>query len=232
MRRFVWAAFPSLVALACGGGGTNALDGGVDAEIDGAADAQMDAQVDAPPFVASCAPEDGCDPVAQECPENEGCYPTTEGALACRPRGVASAGTSCVRDVDCRPGLFCDEAEVCARFCCPASTGGCLPGDVCVGFEGVLHGACRPGCDATTQLGCAEGEACYPTDARGTAACLEAGASPADAACVRANDCASGLACLSVEDADPRCIRLCQNDDDCDGDTRCVSLGGTVAVCE
>jgi hypothetical protein len=225
-----------VLLLACGGGGGATSDASVDAGED--ATVATDAGVDAPPVVASCAPAEGCDPVAQDCAdESDGCYPAEDGTV-CRPRGVLGERQPCARDVDCRPGLFCDgEPAVCTRFCCPASSsGGCLPGTACVGFEGVLHGACRASCDPTSAPAsdgaCAEGEACYATDGRGGTACLPTGTLDAGDPCTRANDCAAGLACLAVDDASPRCLALCRSDDDCDRDDRCASLGGSVAVCE
>ena len=205
-----------------------ATDAGTDAFI------ASDVRVDAIPTVGNCGSGAACDPVAQNCPSGEGCYPGVMG-LRCAPRGVVGDGTACVRDVDCRPGLFCagpDGTSVCTRLCCPLSSGGCALNSVCVGFAGATYGACVASCDARMQTGCAVGESCYPIDGRGRTACFLPGLANQGDSCSTPNACAPRLACLAPRDATSRCVRVCTDGMDCAAGQVCRTLAGSVSVCE
>ncbi|MBC8071263.1 MAG: hypothetical protein IAG13_23260 [Deltaproteobacteria bacterium] len=106
-----------------------------------------------------CIPS--CDPIAQDCPAAQGCYPVQDDLeCAADASGEAGgAGTPCEFVNACDPGLLCADAEdlpscessvgCCTPFCdleaadCPAGTE-CTawfePGDAPVGYEHV--GAC------------------------------------------------------------------------------------------
>jgi hypothetical protein len=79
--------------------------------------------------VAFCV--DGCNPLEQACPEEQGCFWTGE-AFSCTPTAAQfPAGEACGDFDDCRPGMICVDAELlpscggascCAEFCdldCP-----------------------------------------------------------------------------------------------------------------
>jgi hypothetical protein len=92
-----------------------------------------------------CLP--GCDPLLQDCPDGEGCYPVNEG-MACAPDAsgpdAGVAGDPCEYINVCDPGLACINAEY-------------VPG--CAGAVGCCAPFCdtdAPNCDAGA------GEECVP----------------------------------------------------------------------
>ena len=110
--------------------------------------------------LALCLPD--CDPVAQDCDEGEGCYPTPS-TFACGPDVSAKAGA---------PGTPCDFVNVCD------------PGTACVAPELVPNcegenGCCAPFCSLALPDDCASllpGTECQPWWAEGQAppaACID-----------------------------------------------------------
>ncbi len=180
--------------------------------------------------VGSCQagpPPNSCDPLLQDCPAGDACYPSGNDFACFGGDGPAQNGDQCASDPDCAAGLWCD-VDVCTEFC---DVGGACsdPGASCnpwyqpgrappgledVGSCGVVSGS---QCDPLLQ-DCPDGEGCYPGG--GAFECDVAG--PAQAGDVCGQGCAPGLLC----DADT-CISLCDTDDPggCfDPNLTCVAL--------
>lgn len=88
-------------------------------------------------FFSLCLPT--CDPLAQDCPEGEGCYPIDD-VFACAvdvSGAMGSFGNPCERSEQCNPGKFCADAAL-------------LPG--CNGTRGCCTGFCRTDAFTCSQL--------------------------------------------------------------------------------
>lgn len=93
---------------------------------------------DAPP---PPPPGPECDPLLQDCPAGEGCYPNPLGSnFQCGPAGAAQAGDACGAG-SCDIGLLCD-AGTCRQLC-ETTVPSCIPGELCVDFY--APGAAPPG---------------------------------------------------------------------------------------
>ena len=85
-----------------------------------------------------------CDPLAQNCPADQGCYPIDNG-FSCGPSGAKGPAASCDFINDCNSGLTCVNLDVRPSDCLEDSVGCCTevcdvtepdcPGDLeCVGW--------------------------------------------------------------------------------------------------
>lgn len=89
-----------------------------------------------------------CDPLLQDCPEGNGCYPSDD-AFVCLPMEpvVGGVGEPCEAHPDCIAGTLCVD---------PALVPGCMPGAV---------GCCTSWCDVTEPMPhavCEPGQQCEP----------------------------------------------------------------------
>ncbi|MCH9680197.1 MAG: hypothetical protein K0V04_02085 [Deltaproteobacteria bacterium] len=166
--------------------------------------------------VGSCqpgAPANACDPLLQDCPVAEACYPSGNDFGCFAGGGPAQNGDVCGGDSDCATGLFCS-GNVCAEFCdlgvgCTDPQATCEPwfpmGAAPPGLEDV--GACvvisGSACDPLLQ-DCPAAEGCYPGG--GAFECDVAGPAQVGDAC--GQGCAPGTLC----DAGV-CVALCDTND-------------------
>lgn len=104
-------------------------------------------------FVGLCVPS--CDPLLQDCPRNNGCYVSSDGAVAgCAPDASEAGGAAdqaCTDVNDCNPGLACVEADAfglacaaeqcCAPICDPSSPN-CQGGASCLDIPLPFTGIC------------------------------------------------------------------------------------------
>ncbi|MEM7158238.1 MAG: hypothetical protein AAF799_35690 [Myxococcota bacterium] len=177
--------------------------------------------------------EGSCDPLLQNCPEGEGCYPIEGGATTCASSSGVGPGNPCLFINECAPGLMCvaptavpgcegTEGGCCTSFCDttdPDPDGSCGPGLVCSAFgepgsDIESTGVCTLApfveeCDVLLQ-NCPAGEACYATE-NGILCAPTQGAGTEGAACSFINECAPGLACGDNGTCNP----YCEQNSDC-----------------
>lgn len=131
----------------------------------------------------------------------------------------------------------CDDGVACTVSECDPATGGCrnTPDDtlcdqgmVCDERQGCITPCPYAPCSVAQQCGCAANQTCSP-DASGAGACSIGGFSLLGTSCVHSTECAAGLVCVGLSDADTRrCSIPCADDDDCDG--RCFRSFGEETV--
>ena len=177
--------------------------------------------------------EQACDPVLQNCPGGQGCYPVEEGEALCADSLGAGFGDACSFVNQCSPGLMCvastaipgcdgSEAGCCTAFCdvtAPDPDGACGPGFVCSQFGAPgsdieSTGVCTTApfvedCDVLLQ-DCPDGQGCYATESSILCAPSQ-GAGGLGSACSFINECAPGLACSNAG----TCNSYCETDADC-----------------
>lgn len=85
-----------------------------------------------------------CDPLLQDCPELEGCYPDGDAFTCAVPNAAGGqVGDACVEHVDCDLGLFCID-DVCVASCEVGAPDPCVdPADVCAPWY--AEGTAPPG---------------------------------------------------------------------------------------
>lgn len=148
-----------------------------------------------------------CNPLADECAAEQGCY-LKQGGSACAFAGPGVAGEACVYENDCDAGFACVQlldGYACARLC--ATEPGCAKAckTVCPETYGRLTaypglGFCakssesRP-CDLLTP-DCPGSQACYYSS-DGVACHAAASNLPVGSACGFANDCVAGAVCVN-----------------------------------
>ena len=191
--------------------------------------------------VVTCHPGE-CDLQRPEesCGGTGSCQVGPEGPVCTEDTGSVEDGGFCVESSDCAEGLTCfwsDMREgVCARPCCPGSTG-CALGQECVGAGVLTDGAdsgwwrCAPprSCELFEPDACSPGEGCYIVSESGDTDCRRAGQGGVGDACAAQNDCAPGLFCGGVSGS--TCVRICRlraNSPDCpDREGECVAYPHT-----
>lgn len=96
-----------------------------------------------------CYPGDGCDPIAQDCPNGAACTPLGNGTTACLPAGTASGGHACAPDGSCAAGSACSfTTNTCLDLCDPSGARGkpCPSSRFCTdasSWAGVTVGVCQ-----------------------------------------------------------------------------------------
>ncbi len=196
-----------------------------------------------------------CNPLAEgECPSGGLCniaFVQQGLRLICLQRsseGPGMLGESCGAPSDCAEHLTCfnwsnyerdPRGQVCSKFCRIETGEGCTSDEFCTGSAALPlvegYGWCTPRCDPYDSAACAEGQTCtidynFPADTcephfrcvRTRNAGAEGDACGAGAAVA---DCARGLSCYEVGDADYRCVKPCMDDVDC-ADTACGVAAG------
>jgi hypothetical protein len=181
---------------------------------------------------------DECDLIAQDCPDQEGCYLSDNKALCLPSTGAASCAAACEVGNDCGPGQVCaGEPRRCLALCelgrpCPAQA-------VCDPLQGrddvgvCIQVAPASDCSAIVQ-NCPDDQGCYVVD--GDEVCAEplADAKGLDEPCEAANGCVPGLVCVGRSAAQLRCRQTCDpsREGSCDEGT-CTLIEGTdgVGVC-
>lgn len=103
-------------------------------------------------FLPLCLPTGGCDPLLQDCPEDQACYAVDDEFL-CAPGGSGGYGQACTFIDECAPGLVCVD---------PSAVPDCLG-----------PGCCTELCDITEPAGeCSgapSGQTCQPWYGEGQA---------------------------------------------------------------
>lgn len=126
---------------------------------------------------------------------------------------------NCASNSDCPDGTRCEDGD-CVRVQC-VSDASCPPGSVC-GPDRQCHRGCRLHAECGPGQYCAGG-ACLPKVTQCTTCRL----------CGRDSQCGptADHVCLDLGDGQGRCTKLCASDDDCDGDSVCRTVGGSLGVC-
>ncbi len=185
------------------------------------------------------APDDMCDLLAQDCPEEEGCY-LTGGIAECFPptETTIACGEICDAGNECAPGQICaGDPGRCVAMC---KAGGECPGaSTCDPLEGRDDlGVCVPPaggqpCSILDQ-DCPDDLSCYLIQGREACARPTEEATTVGQSCTEANGCRPGLICVGVEENDLRCLRACDPDNTtaCSGDF-CTGIEGNdgLGVC-
>jgi hypothetical protein len=79
-----------------------------------------------------------CDPLAQNCPAGEGCYPSGPAGV-CETSGTATQGAACQNDSDCAAGYACvndGTGNECLKLCRVSTNAGCTGGTTCTAPNG------------------------------------------------------------------------------------------------
>ena len=178
-----------------------------------------------------------CDPVCQTgCPCGQKCG-LSGAALACAaPAGTKAEAEICHPSKDeCAPGFAClkevcgSDLGRCYRFCrtnddC-ASTTACTTSGATASTQKVCSLEDQP-CDPYAQTGCPDAALkCYFSGLSQTKCdCpgLPSGEKQVGEVCANYNDCAIGLVCLSLGNAESKCFRLCKSTAEC---ASCTTLG-------
>ena len=187
-----------------------------------------------PPML--CAVGGSCDPFAARPCGGYLCIPdrTTRTRCTAPAFTLRAEGAACVSDNECQAGLAClSSAGVfqCRRLC--------RVGDSICGARSVCGLAydsanpclrlCMPRCDLYAQ-DCPSGQACVnfrpsPMDACTVDTCLAEGITPIGSACMYADSCVRGGACVGS-----LCRQLCRNTSECTTGT-CSSVGSGISTC-
>lgn len=180
-------------------------------------------------------------PVCQEDLDMDGELEPAARAFCQTVLSDGAVGDDCERFDDCVDGLTCIDGT-CQPYCCGDDD--CAPDEFCFynveqrgAALGGRIGTCRTcqECTLTPNGGCGEDEGCYVFE--GCATCLPAGGVLDGEACVNANDCSPGSACVRpTPDAAFRCQRLCvEGAGDCDAGRVCqtglVDADPTLGTC-
>jgi hypothetical protein len=221
-------AMAGLLALgACGGSDIPPLrdDGSVEPP-DAGIDARTECPDPEPPpaecdFFLSC----GCDVGA-----GEKCSVNPENSMRdCFQAGTTQAGQACVEETDCEAGTLCavfgdSGARRCMKFCddeFPCPTTPVAQACYIPVFNVEDARVCGQVCDLLGQDCELDDQACYPSGRVTTAEkgiCAEFKLTGVNgASCTVANDCNTGLTCLSN---DGKCHELCDRQD---GDPGCTT---------
>lgn len=233
-------------AAACGDDPGPGTDAGVQPGDAGEDSRIPDARPDAEPLPDMCPGGDCIVSDGSGCAEGEACYflSAEEGAAAmpmCQPAGAGEDGAACMSYADCAGGYYCDlgtDGGQCRQICCGDSDELCPEGQSCqvriVDGEGRPTGVglCRASdsCDPLTQMGCSDGQGCYPNE--GGTVCTRPVSGMgllAGEACVSANDCAPGLTCAASAGAPSSCVPFCrlpEGEPDCPEGQVCGTLTG------
>ncbi|HEX2660258.1 MAG TPA: hypothetical protein VHU40_18370 [Polyangia bacterium] len=187
-----------------------------------------------------------CDPVCQTgCGCGLGCSVATSGAVMCSaPLGSKVAGQVCSPSLDdCQPGFAClkeacgNNLGRCYRYCregdatvCGAQSACRTPVELPNGTDSKQRvcDLAPQACDPVAGTGCPDPALkCYASSTTTTVCDCPARALTEGADCSSYNDCATGLACLTVGNRN-RCVRLCRSTADCGS---CMGTG-TVKFCQ
>ncbi|MBS1119693.1 MAG: hypothetical protein H6Q90_1921 [Deltaproteobacteria bacterium] len=210
--RIIW---PTILLVACGGGGSSPNDAGGNPAIDARHD-----PIDAATLVDAAvptgdAPAGACNPVTQTgCNAGDRCTevtlqetPQRVTSIQCVPDGTVAIGGACTQGTpgqtgfdNCLKGGICVSSE-CKATCDPQQAGvasGCDAVHSCSRYNGlftvggtILYGACDPQCDPLTQrtLGSTPREACGSTSpAAPTSGCYRTGDPFETFSCANAGD--------------------------------------------
>jgi hypothetical protein len=192
--------------------------------------------------LCSLAPPTGavCDPVCQSgCACGLGCSVSTAGTLMCSaPVGSKTAGQVCSPSLDdCQPGSVClkeacgKDLGRCYRYCREGDATVCGTQAACRTPVELPNGTdsqqrvcdlAPQTCDAMTGTGCPDPALrCYAANSTSTVCDCPAKTGPEGAECTTYNECAAGLACLTVANR-TRCVRVCRTTADC---PTCAGVG-------
>ena len=154
-----------------------------------------------------------CDPLAQDCPKAEACYPVGDGDFDCAPVGNGNHGDDCEFLNDCGAGLAC-VLDVCEPLCDVETQADCGPGTceplepggsvgVCLGSpitcdpgEVEYAGGCYASCDPLMQ-DCEAGEGCFLVGEPVAFICIPDGEAVQNEACEFVNSCSAGFTCVT-----------------------------------
>lgn len=166
-----------------------------------------------------------CDPLLQDCPRAEACYPRSDHFGCSGPPGGGQSGDACGMDEECDVGLFCADGFICRAFCDVIGGSACAdPAEICEPWYPM--GMAPPGlenlgwctddiepppameCDPLLQ-DCFGGDGCYPNPFGGGFLCDTAGSAQAGDPCGAGCDigllCDAGLCAEICDTAAPTC---------------------------
>ena len=226
-------------------GTTGGTTGGMDTGEPVDADNPMDTAADTEERVFD--PGGECNPYTQDCPDGDDGDPQQCVPIQGEPRCIAqnpqqlAAEEPCV-GVECAPGLTCinwggDRGQVCTQMCDRNTREGCADNFSCSAWvqSNDNIGLCQPRpvtCDIYAQDCPDDGQACTfgrdpDTDAP-IYVCASAGDRADGQTCSGgAGRCMEGLICIRTEGDEATCSRVCQEDDDCLGEQRCIGRSTT-----
>jgi hypothetical protein len=146
----------------------------------------------------------GCDPFGPPtCGAGETCtWVYNIAAPICAPAGPAATGEACTPDAPCAEGV-CLSLDGTDSRCFDLCRDGADCGEAaCLTLEGEDFSVCRlpdlyRACDLFAPA-CGEGEGCYRVQGEATPICAGAGDVAVGSACVYANDCLAGDACIQI----------------------------------
>ena len=186
-----------------------------------------------------------CDPVCQSgCGCGLGCSVSTTGAVMCAaPIGAKTLGQVCSPLLDdCQPGYACLKEACgtnlgrCYRYCREGDTTVCGAQSACRTPVELPNGAdskqrvcdlAPQSCDPVAGTGCPDPALkCYAANTTSAVCDCPAKSLTEGADCSAYNECATGLACLTVG-SKTRCVRLCRSTADCGSCTG----SGTIKFC-
>src|SRR5262249_52787482 len=110
-----------------------------------------------------------CDPLAQTCPDGDGCFWVGPGAFHCLPAARAPRYHVCQSSSECSPGDGCHLDDLtdfyCTGYCDYRQYAGvrdpgrCTANELCAAFDGAI-GICLGVCDVLAS-DCPSGQGCY-----------------------------------------------------------------------
>jgi hypothetical protein len=152
----------------------------------------------------------GCDMIAQDCRNGQGCYALGDEAL-CAWAGPVPVGGACVFQNDCGAGSTCVQNR-CRRVCDAGDATGalacesiCQEGFALLSSTGSL-GACNPLPCSPLSASCS-GSAVCAADA--IVGCVLPGSGAVGASCASSADCSVGLGCVGDAASGGICQALC-----------------------
>lgn len=196
-----------------------------------------------------------CEPFSSgQCPETEGCWPSSQSEWVCVEVGTLQEGATCGDGHgSCAEGMLClletETAGSCQRICDPqgaaGQTGSCAgDNETCMQLSTEYLGVCEDSCQPYTSGTCPDPkEGCFPiSDTEGV--CTTAGTLQEGDTCGDAHgSCAEGMVCLLGTDTTGSCTRFCNPNaqagqpGSCTGDKACMELsvdylGACVPTCD